>query len=107
MKPFYLGYQKINMCANFCMLYYFKNEKSTECKTCGHSGYEPRTGRGRTLVTHKKLRYFSITPRPHRLFMSPKTTEHMTWHQLHDAMNRVMVYHSDDEAWKHFNNVHS
>jgi len=21
-------------------------------------------------------------------------------------MNRVMVYHSDDEAWKHFNSVH-
>jgi hypothetical protein len=60
------------------MLYYFKNAKSTECRTCGHSGYEPKTGRGRTLVTHKKLRYFSITPRPHRLFMSPNTTEHMT-----------------------------
>jgi len=24
MKPFDLGYHKINMCSNFCMLYYLK-----------------------------------------------------------------------------------
>jgi len=26
-------------------------------------GYKPRTDRGKTLIAHKKLRYFSITPR--------------------------------------------
>jgi hypothetical protein len=25
MKPISLGYQKINMCPNFCMLYYLEN----------------------------------------------------------------------------------
>ena len=38
--------------------------------------------------------------------MSPRTTEHMTWHQTHDAVDGVMVHPSDGEAWKHFNNVH-
>ena len=38
--------------------------------------------------------------------MSSKIVEHMTLHQLHDAVNGVMVHPSDDEAWKHFNNVH-
>ena len=37
--------------------------------------------------------------------MSPRTNEHMTWHQLHHAVDGVMVHPSDGEAWKHFNNV--
>jgi hypothetical protein len=97
MKPLGLGYQKIDMCPNFCM---------SECMTCGHSRYKPRTGRGKTLVAYKKLRYFLITSRLQRLFMSPRTAEHMTWHQSHDAVDGVMVHPSDGEAWKHFNSVH-
>jgi len=54
----------------------------------------------------KKLRYFPITHTLQRLFMSPRTAEHMTWHQSHDAVNGVMVHPSDGEAWKHFNSVH-
>jgi hypothetical protein len=106
MKPLGLGYQKIDMCHNFCMLYYLENAKLTECMTCGHSRYKLRTCRGKTLVTYKKLRYFPIKPRLQRLFISPRTTEHMTWHQSHDAVDGVMVHPSDGEAWKHFNNVH-
>jgi hypothetical protein len=78
MKPLGLGYQKIDMCPNFCMLYYLENAEMTEYITCGYSHYKPRTGRGKTLVAYKKLRYFPITPRLQRLFMSPRTTEHMT-----------------------------
>jgi hypothetical protein len=61
MQPLSLGYQKIDMSPNFCMLYYLENVELTEYRICGHSRYKPRTGRGRTLVTHKKLRYFPIT----------------------------------------------
>jgi len=39
------------------MLYYLENAEMTECMTCGHSRYKPRTGRGKTLVAYKKLRY--------------------------------------------------
>ena len=38
--------------------------------------------------------------------MSPRTTEHLTWHQSHDAVDGVMVHPSDGEPWKHFNSVH-
>ena len=38
--------------------------------------------------------------------MSPRTAEHMTWHQTHDAVDGVMVHPSDGEAWKRFNSVH-
>jgi len=88
------------------MLYYLENAKLTECMTCEHSHYKPRISRGKTLVGYKKLRYFPITPRLQRLFMSPRIVEHMTWHQSHDAVDGVMVHPSDDEAWKHFNSVH-
>jgi len=94
------------MCPNFCMLYYLENAKLTECMTCGHSRNKPRTDRGKTLVAYKKLRYFPITHTLQRLFMSPRTDEHMTWHQSHDAVDGVMVHPSNDEAWKHFNSVH-
>jgi hypothetical protein len=60
------------------MLYYLENVELTECMTCGHSRYKPRTGRGKTLVAYKKLRYFPITATLQRLFMSPRTAEHMT-----------------------------
>jgi hypothetical protein len=62
-KPLSLGYQKIDMCPNFCMIYYLENVELTECMTCGHSRYKPRTGSGKTLVAYKKLRYIPITPR--------------------------------------------
>jgi hypothetical protein len=95
MKPIGLGYQKIDICPNFCMLYYLENVELTECMTCGHSRYKPKTGRGKTLVAYKKLRYFPITLRLQRLFMSPRTAKHMTWHQSHHAVHGVMVHPSD------------
>jgi hypothetical protein len=78
MTPLSLGYQKIDMCPNFCMIYYLENAELTECMTCGHSRYKPRTGMVKNLVAYKKLRYFPITPKLQRLFMSPRTAEHMT-----------------------------
>ena len=88
------------------MLYYLENAEMIECMTYGHSHYKPRTGRRKTLMAYKKLRYFPITYRLQRLFMSPRTAEHMTWHQAHDTVDGVMMHPSDSEAWKRFNNVH-
>jgi hypothetical protein len=65
-----------------------------------------RTSRGKTLVAYKKLRYFPITSRLQRLFLSLRTAEHMTWHQSDDVVDGVKVHPSDSEAWKHFNSVH-
>ena len=62
-KAFDLGYQKIDMCPNFCMLYYIENTELIECRTCVYAYYKPRTVRKMTLVTHRKLTYFLITYR--------------------------------------------
>jgi len=48
MKPLGLGYQKINICPNFFMLYYFENADLTEYRTCGHARYKPRTSKEMT-----------------------------------------------------------
>jgi hypothetical protein len=62
MKPPGLGYHKIFMFLNFKMLYYLENTELTECRTCGHACYKLKTGK-RTLITYRKLRYFTITPK--------------------------------------------
>ena len=61
---------------------------------------------GKDSQAYKTLRHFTITPRLQRLFMSPRTVEHMTWHQSHDAVDGVMMHPSDGETWKLFNSVH-
>jgi len=55
MKPLILGYQKIDMCHNFCILYYLKNTELTKCMTCGHSRYKPITSMERLLWHIKNL----------------------------------------------------
>jgi hypothetical protein len=52
------------------------------------------------------MRYFSITLRVQRLFVSPKTIEHMTWYHSHDEVDEVMVHSFNGETWKQFNKVH-
>jgi hypothetical protein len=54
-----------------------------------------------TEVAHKQLRYFSITPRLKRLFISKRTARHMRWHKEGIRENDgVMGHPSDGEAWK-------
>jgi len=106
MKPLGLGYHKINMFSNFCMLYYLENINLTKYRTCRHAHYKPRIGKGRTLVIYKKLRYFPITPKLQRLFISLKTLKYMTLHHSHNAVDGVMMHPSDGKAWKYFNRVH-
>ena len=77
LKSSNLEYHEIDMCPNFYMLYYLKNTELTERKTNEHPRYKHGTGRGQTLVTHKNLRYFPITPTLQKLFMSPQTIKHM------------------------------
>jgi len=77
MKTFGLRYPKTNMFLNFCMLYYGEDVNLTKCKTCGHAKYKSNTNRGRTYIIYKKFRYFPITRRLQKLFISLKISEHM------------------------------
>ena len=81
-KSLGLGYQKIDICPNFCILYYNEYTNFMQHKTCQHAWYKSNSGRAKILIAYKKLRYFSITSRLQRLFMSTKTIEYMTWHDM-------------------------
>ncbi|XP_057993064.1 uncharacterized protein LOC131174044 [Hevea brasiliensis] len=103
-----LGYQKIDVCVNNCMLYYKENIDGTSCKTCGHPRYKPRkssTARQKNLP-FKVLRYLPLIPRLQRLFMSSKTAAHMVWHAFNQHTDGTMSHPVDSEAWKHFDRTY-
>ncbi|KAJ7963951.1 Transposon protein, putative, CACTA, En/Spm sub-class [Quillaja saponaria] len=101
-KKLGLGYEKIHVCPNDCMLYYGEEDKKLrECRICGHSRYKPKTRSSKIDVPYKILRHFPLAPRLQRLFMSKNTAQHMTWHDQRRA-NGIMIHPSDGEAWKHF-----
>ncbi|KAJ7975669.1 Transposon protein, putative, CACTA, En/Spm sub-class [Quillaja saponaria] len=101
-KKLGLGYEKIHVCPNDCMLYYGEEDKKLrECRICGHSRYQPKTRSSKIDVPYKILRHFPLAPRLQRLFMSKNTAQHMTWHDQRRA-NGIMIHPSDGEAWKHF-----
>jgi hypothetical protein len=53
-----------------------------------------------TEVAQKQLRYFPITHRLKRLFISKRTARHMRWHKEDICENNgVMGHLSDSEAW--------
>ena len=54
MKPLGLGYQNIDTCLKFCMLYYGEDVNLIEYKTCGHARYRLNRGKGMTLMAYKK-----------------------------------------------------
>jgi hypothetical protein len=98
MNPLGLGLQKIDICLKLCMLYYLKNTELNKCRTYGYAHYKPKIDREITIVTYRKHRYFLITPRLQKLFMSPKTVEHMICHYSYDTVDGVMMHSSDNEA---------
>ena len=81
MKTLSLRYKKIDMCPNFCMLYYREYVNITECKTYRHIWYKPNTGRGRTLVTYKKKLNISQSLLSHKGIMSLEIPEYITWYK--------------------------
>jgi hypothetical protein len=107
MKLLDLRFKKINICPNFCMMYYSEYVNFIEYKTYQHAQYKPNSSRGRTLVTYKKVRYFLIILGLQRLIISSKTVVHMIWHHSYDAVDEVIMHFSNDEAYKQFNKMHT
>jgi hypothetical protein len=85
------------------MLFWKEHANEKKCLECGQSRFiEVVTQDGEKVtieVTHKQLRYFPITPRLKRLFISKRTVRHMRWYKEGICENdRVMVHPSDGEA---------
>ncbi|KAL0309090.1 UNVERIFIED_CONTAM: hypothetical protein Sradi_5851300 [Sesamum radiatum] len=70
--------------------------------------YKPARDRNprRKKFPYVVLRYLPLTPRLQRLYASPATAEHMTWHASHVTEEDFMCHPSDAEAWRHFDRTH-
>jgi len=86
-----LDYQKIHACINDCVLFRKEYAELDTCPTCGDSRWKAADSVEmeasssdaalKRRVPQKILRYFPMTPRLQRLYMSASTSEYMRWHK--------------------------
>ncbi|XP_068338900.1 uncharacterized protein [Pyrus communis] len=104
LKNFMLPHQKIHACENDCMLYWKHNSGLDACQTCGVSRYttevDETSRSSKKRIPRKVLRYFPITPRLQRLYMSRHTSEDMCWHGLSRPEDGFLRHPADSFAWK-------
>ncbi|KAJ9539379.1 hypothetical protein OSB04_032112 [Centaurea solstitialis] len=128
-----MGYEVIHACSNGCFLYYKEGDIHDQCPICGLPRYEdvgnkivrirnqeqlevkeienqklhfihPWTFYVLTKIPMKTVRYFPLTPRLQRLYMSKYTASHMRWHGQRETSpdDDVLRHPSDGKAWKDF-----
>lgn len=108
-KDLGLHYEKIDARMNDCIIYYKEYTNASQCPTCGLSRWKTKGkgGEGKAKkVPWKVLRYFPITPRLQRLFMSSKTAADMRWHSEKRVKDGMLRHPADYEAWKSFDRIH-
>ncbi|KAL9688951.1 hypothetical protein QQ045_033378 [Rhodiola kirilowii] len=105
-KDLGMGYKRVDVCENGCMIYYAEFDSLTNCTFCGEPRYHPLSSASNsnsyTRVAKASMFYLNIIPILHRLFMMRSTTEHMSWHASRRDDENKMVHPSDGESWKHF-----
>ncbi|GFS41714.1 ribosomal RNA processing Brix domain protein [Actinidia rufa] len=74
-----LSYELIDACINDCVLFWKENAMLDRCPRCNVSRYKINCDKGKK-IPHKILRYFPLTPRLRRLFMSRMISKAMRWH---------------------------
>ncbi|XP_028126746.1 uncharacterized protein LOC114323365 [Camellia sinensis] len=100
-----LSYELIDACINDCVLFWKENARLDKCPKCKASRYKINRGRGKK-IPHKVLRYFPLTPRLKRLYMSRKTAEDMRWHKEKRIDDGVLRHPADSDEWKEFDVQH-
>ncbi|KAL6218294.1 hypothetical protein ACLB2K_011509 [Fragaria x ananassa] len=109
-KELGLHYERIDACKNDCIIYYKKYKNRTVCPKCKTPRWKTQGGKGdkknKKKIPWKVLRYFPLTPRLQRLFMSSKTASIMRWHSEEHVKDGELRHPADSEAWKHFDQTH-
>ncbi|KAL1316465.1 hypothetical protein AAHE18_15G068200 [Arachis hypogaea] len=83
------------------------HDKKETCDHCGASRWKFKEKDGkRKKIPIKVLRYFRITPRLKRLYMSTKTAFDMRWHDAKRIDDGYLRHSADSEAWKSFDELH-
>ena len=107
MKELGLGYEKIPVCPNGCMLFWKDSENLENCTVCGKSKWKDimnvvESSQKSKRKLKKILRWFPLKSRLQRLFMSSKTASDMKWHAEKRTNDGVLRHPADALAWKAF-----
>ncbi|XP_028087366.1 uncharacterized protein LOC114288079 [Camellia sinensis] len=100
-----LLYELIDACVNDCVLFWKGNATLDKCPNCKASRYKTNHGRGKK-ISRKVLRYFPLTPRLKRLYMSRKRAEDMKWFKEKRLDDGVLRHPADSDEWKEFDTQH-
>ncbi|XP_028068682.1 uncharacterized protein LOC114271251 [Camellia sinensis] len=100
-----LSYELIDACVNDCVLFWKGNATLDKCPNCKASRYKTNHGRGKK-ISRKVLRYFPLTPRLKRLYMSRKRAEDMKWFKEKHLDDGVLRHLTDSDEWKEFDTQH-
>ncbi|CAM8907761.1 unnamed protein product [Rhodiola kirilowii] len=101
LKSIGLGYETIHACEHGCILYYKEFQDHVICPVCGEPRYAQRGSR--SDVPKKTVKYFPLTPRLQRLYMTPHTAGQMRWHAVRKVNVDEYIRHpADGESWKTF-----
>ena len=102
---------------NDCVLFRGKFADMDTCPTCGESRWkkddtadcddgDPSESGGakkKKRTACKILRYFPLTPRLQRLYMSEETSSLMRWHKKERIRDGKVRHPADSLAWQHVN----
>ena len=108
-----LSYEKFDVCINDCMLFWKDDALLNECRICNTPRWKPAQYNSESAtdvgkrIPKKVFRYFPLTPRLQRLFMSSKTASHLTWHHDRVVNPGVISHPADGESWKAFDKEHN
>ncbi|XP_074362218.1 uncharacterized protein LOC141702437 [Apium graveolens] len=97
-----MGYEKIDACENDCVLFYKTDADKLKCDICGADRYKKMKDEKKKPFAKKILRYFSLTPRLKRLYMSKHMAQYMRWHKNRDVVEGQLTHPADGDEWKQF-----
>ncbi|GFS41570.1 hypothetical protein Acr_00g0075150 [Actinidia rufa] len=100
-----LSYELIDACINDCVLFWKENAMLDRCPRCNVSRYKINCGKGKK-IPHKILRYFPLTPRLRRLFMSRMISKAMRWHVENPSDGEESRHPTHSDEWKDFDVKH-
>jgi hypothetical protein len=104
-----LNYEKIDACYNDCVLFREAYVDLDNCPKCGESRWKKyknaeavgSSSGSKKRAPRKILRYFPLTPRLQRLYMSETRASYMRWHKEELVDDGKMRHPTNSLPWKH------
>ena len=96
-----MSYKHIDACKNDCALFWKENENLDKCSVCEAPRYKDTRAQGK-MIPHKILRYFPLTQRLRRLYMSGQRAKDMRWYIDKRVDDGIIRHPTDSEEWKEF-----